>query len=106
VKGEVQAGSENEARVKLRAQKLMPMKLVAKTALDSTQTKATKKKASAGGSIGGGVKPKELQVFTRQFAVLIASGVPVVQSLEAMIGPGRSPNMNHALKSILGEVAK
>jgi type IV pilus assembly protein PilC len=100
VKGEVEAASESEARVRIRAQKLTPLKVVAKRG--QFQPKAEKK----GFSFGGSVKPKELQVFTRQFATLIGSGVPVVQSLEAMIGPGRSPALNTALKAILAEVGK
>lgn len=97
VKGEVKAASENEARVKIRAQKLVPLKLVPKQLASDSPKKKVR---------GGSVKPKELQVFTRQFAVLIASGVPVVQSLEAMIGPGRSPELNSCLKAIYEEVSK
>jgi type IV pilus assembly protein PilC len=98
VKGELEASSENEAKVMLRAQKLIPMQIVPKG--------AAKLKVKKGFSFGGGIAPQELQVFTRQFAVLIAAGVPVVQSIEAMIGPGRSPNLNKCLQSILSEVGK
>ncbi|MCB0342326.1 MAG: type II secretion system F family protein [Pseudobdellovibrionaceae bacterium] len=100
VKGEVVAANEAEAKVKIRAQKLVPLKIIPKgTAVGISA--ASRKKTG-----GKGVTPKELQVFTRQFAVLISAGVPVVQSLEAMIGPGRTPAMNSALKDILGEVEK
>ena len=99
VKGEVAASNENEARVKIRAQKLIPLKIVEKQQAIQATTKKKKK-------ISGSVAAKELQVFTRQFAVLIGSGVPIVQSLEAMIGPGRSPVMNACLKSLLEEVSK
>jgi type IV pilus assembly protein PilC len=102
VKGEVEASSESEARVRIRAQKLTPLKIVPKRGAE-IKPKTEKK---AGFSFGGGVNPKELQVFTRQLATLIGSGVPVVQSLEAMIGPGRSPVLNSALKSILSEVGR
>ena len=104
VKGEVEAGSESEARVRIRAQKLVPMKIVAKSG--GIKPPKPKKESILDMKFGGGVKPKELQVFTRQFATLINSGVPVVQSIEAMIGPGRSPALNDALKAILGEVGK
>ena len=101
VKGEVIASNENEARVKIRAQKLIPIRIAPKTgAVD------VNKKTKSKFSFGGGIDAKELQVFTRQFAVLIGSGVPVVQSIEAMIGPGRSPVLNKALTSILAEVSK
>ena len=106
VKGEVEAGNETEARVKIRAQRLMLLKIAPKTGNVTSITKIAAKKKGGGFSIGGSVSPKELQVFTRQFATLIGSGVPIVQSLEAMIGPGRSPAFNNALKSILDEVSK
>jgi type IV pilus assembly protein PilC len=86
--------------VKIRAQKLIPLKVVPKVVLRQEK----KKKPLA--FLAGSVTPKELQVFTRQFAVLINSGVPIVQSLEALIGPGRSPALNNALKQILEEVGK
>lgn len=106
VKGEVAAESENEARVKIRAQKLVPLKIVSKEqAQRQAQAKVAKPKKTQI-SFGGGVSPKDLQVFTRQFAVLIGAGVPIVQSLEAMIGPGRNPVLNNALKNILSEVSK
>lgn len=101
VKGEVEASSENEARVKIRAQKLVPLKVITKA---DGQVGGPKKKK--GFSFGGGISAKELQVFTRQFAVLIGSGVPIVQSLEAMIGPGRSPALNTTLNALLAEVSK
>lgn len=100
VKGEVQARDENEARVRIRAQKLVPLQIVGKGGVKAA------KKAGSGFSFGGSIKPKELQVFTRQFATLINSGVPVVQSIEAMIGPGRSPVMNDTLKKLLVEVGR
>ena len=37
--------------------------------------------------IGGvNVKPKELAIFTRQFAVMISSGLPLIQALEILAG--------------------
>lgn len=99
VQGEVEAASESEARVKIRAQQLLPLKIVSKGSA-RVPGRATAIKSS------GRVKPKELQVFTRQFAVLIGAGVPVVQSLEAMMGGGKSPTMNAALKSVIDDVGK
>ena len=98
LKGEVEAANETEARSKVRAQQLIPLKIMPKG------------KGGAGAKrVGGGflapkVKAKELQVFTRQFAVLIGAGVPIVQSLEAMKGAGRSPYFNKVLKNILDNV--
>src|SRR5512136_376155 len=48
-------------------------------------TKVTEKgKELALPKIGGGVKTKELAVFTRQFSVMIDAGLPLVQCLEAL----------------------
>lgn len=99
VKGEVEASNENEARVLLRSQKLALLSLNLKGGERA-------KKGIKAFNFGGGIAAKELQVFTRQFAVLIGSGVPVVQSIEAMIGPGRSPNLNKCLQALLAEVGK
>ena len=104
VKGEVNASNEAEARVKIRAQQLMPLKLVPKSGGAAIQSKKTTTQKV--GLFADKVKPKELQVFTRQFAVLVGAGVPIVQSIEAMIGPGRSPMLNATLKNILQEVER
>ncbi len=99
VKGELEATNEFEARVRLRAQRLTPLRIVAR-------------KAEAKGfdfskiSFGSGVSLKDLQVFTRQFAVLVGAGVPIVQSLEAMARGARSVGMKNVLTNICGEVER
>jgi type IV pilus assembly protein PilC len=37
-------------------------------------------------TFGGGVNPKELAIFTRQFSVMIDAGLPLVQCLEILAG--------------------
>ena len=77
IKGEVEATSIVEARVKLRAQQLIPVKLAPKGqggVAAATQLQLFKPS----------VKSKELQIFTRQFATLINSGIPIVQSLQIL----------------------
>jgi type IV pilus assembly protein PilC len=50
-----------------------------------TATKVTEKgKELALPKLGGGVKTKELAIFTRQFSVMIDAGLPVVQCLEIL----------------------
>ncbi|MGZ3722929.1 MAG: type II secretion system F family protein [Bdellovibrionales bacterium] len=101
VKGELDAANEFEARIRLRAQRMIPLRI------------EPKKGAGAGGfdfkkiSFGGsGVSQKDLQVFTRQFAVLVGAGVPIVQSLEAMSRGARSAGMSGVLKGICSEVER
>jgi len=43
-------------------------------------------------SIGGGVKPKEVAIFTRQFAVMIDAGLPLIQCLEILGSQQKNKN--------------
>src|SRR5712691_4471216 len=52
-----------------------------------TATKMTEKgKEFSVPTLGGGVKAKELAIFTRQFSVMIDAGLPLVQCLEILAG--------------------
>lgn len=100
VSGELDASNDVEARVKLRSQKLIPIKIKAKGA-------ASVEEKAGGFSFGQDtVKSEDLQVFTRQFAVLVNAGVPVVQSLQSMADGGRSPALTRAIRVVLAEVEK
>jgi type IV pilus assembly protein PilC len=98
VKGEVEALNEAEARVKIRAQKMIPIKITARGGLNKEIKKFALFKDS--------VSRKDLQIFTRQLAVLIGAGVPVVQSLEAMIQGARSPALGRVLEKVVEDVEK
>lgn len=91
VKGQVDAENEAEVRVRLRAKNLIPIKI------DSKGTGLKKM-----GGLGGGVKAKDLQIFTRQLSTLLSSGIPVVQSLETL---GRSVNSKSLANTINRVVA-
>lgn len=104
VKGEVDANSETEAKVKIRSQRMIPLKVVLKTTVNQREKAAPK--GGLFSKMQETVKPKELQVFTRQFAVLIGAGVPIVQSLDAMIGGGRSTALNNAIRGLLDDVER
>lgn len=81
--GYLDARDESEAKVRLRAKQLMPMtlKLVA-------NAPGGKKNAHDIGALGAffapKVKTKDLQIFTRQFATLINSGIPIVDALKIL----------------------
>jgi type IV pilus assembly protein PilC len=73
-KGEITAGSREEVIVQLKRRNIVP-----------TLVKTKEKKAAFGGlSFGGGVKDKDIVVFTRQFATMIDAGLPLVQALEIL----------------------
>jgi type IV pilus assembly protein PilC len=102
VRGELNAANESEARIRMRAQRLTPLRIDLK-----------KSAAAAGGFdlkkfqlFGDSVTQKDLQVFTRQFAVLVGAGVPIVQSLEAMARGARSPGMSKILGSVVSDVER
>lgn len=101
VRGELEALNEAEARIRMRAQRLTPLKI------------ENKKTGDGGGfnlqkmlSFGDGVSLKDIQVFTRQFAVLVSAGVPIVQSLEAMSRGARSAGMTNILRGVCQDVER
>jgi len=72
VTGEMQATNKNELQSLLRRQQITPTKMSEKGKEFNLPT------------FGGGVKSKELAVFTRQFSVMIDAGLPLVQCLEIL----------------------
>ena len=94
-RGEIEAANEAEARIKLRAQRLMPTRL-------SGQAAAAPAKKKGGAKINS----KDLQIFTRQLATLLSSGVPIMQAMETLADGSRSPGLVTALTDIAEEVSK
>src|SRR5690606_9517063 len=88
VKGSIEAASDTEARIKLRAQRLIPIKM-----------SSVEKKSYFSGldNFRSRVPSKELQIFTRQFATLVNSGIPIVQSIEILAGASSNPTLSSAL---------
>ncbi len=78
--GEIDAFNETEVRTRLRQMQLDVVKVQSKSALNTM-------KAAGGGFFVSKVKVKDLQIFTRQFATLINSGIPVVDALK-ILGEG------------------
>jgi type IV pilus assembly protein PilC len=96
--GEIEAANETEARVKIRAQRMMPLKVV--PALSAAAASAAKRKT------GGSVSSKELQIFTRQLATLLSSGVPILQAMETLSNGSKSPGLKNALEAIAEDVSQ
>ncbi len=53
---------------------------------------------------GGAPKPKDLAIFTRQFSVMIDSGLPLVQCLEILGSQQENQKFGEAIKTIQREV--
>lgn len=76
-RGEIEATTEADARVRLRGQGL--------DVITITRTGAgAKVQARSASFFDARVKPRDLQIFTRQFATLINAGIPVVDSLKIL----------------------
>jgi type IV pilus assembly protein PilC len=104
VRGEVEASSEVEARVKIRAQQMIPIRVVAGSG--TSVTKLQNVTGPKGGGLGLKVKQKDLQVFTRQFATLINSGIAVVQSLELMEKASSNPSLRMCLGRVKADISQ
>ena len=92
MRGEIEAANEAEARVKLRAQRLVPIRV--------TSGQGGKAVAKGPSLFGPSVKPKDLQIMTRQLAVLLVSGIPILQALDTLATGGRSAVLSDALKKV------
>ena len=83
VTGQTEGLDEGDVRNRLRSQGLTVLRLILAPGA------AKKPAASTGGfSFQPRVSSKDLQIFTRQFATLINSGIPVVDALK-MLGEGK-----------------
>jgi type IV pilus assembly protein PilC len=70
-----------------------------------TATKMTEKgKEFNMPTFGGGVKAKELAIFTRQFSVMIDAGLPLVQCLEILAGQQENKFFQKVLVNTRGQV--
>ena len=97
--GVLEAFNEQDARVRLRAMKLEPVRLVQATA----QQKAAAV-AAASNFFTPSVTPKELQVFTRQLSTLINAGIPVVDGLKILIDGSKAGPLKNALLSVKADL--
>ncbi len=107
VKGSIEAGSNTQALEKLRETDLLPTYV----AEDKKGKKRRGAKPAGGGGglqmeikipfLTGGVKTKDLTVFTRQLATLIEAGLPLVRSLNIL----RDQAKPGSLKTSLGKLA-
>src|SRR5690606_23765013 len=69
--GEIELPTRDDVVGYLRRQKLIPVKV-------------EEKSAGINISFGSGIKTRDVVIFTRQFATMINSGLPLVQSLDIL----------------------
>ncbi len=93
-KGEIEAADDAAARKKLRQMQINPTKLKKKGALDAEIS------IPMPAFLKPKVKTKDLVIFTRQFATMIDSGLPLVQCLEIQSQQAPNPTFRDELKVI------
>jgi type IV pilus assembly protein PilC len=108
-KGKIDSPSEDQAASALKKQGLHPTSLKLSKGMDSGGTKKTattqkKRNAGSGLNITIGtpiIKRKQLTLFTRQLAILLDAGLPLIRSLRTLEKQSRDP----IVKMIIGETA-
>ncbi|MBI4949017.1 MAG: type II secretion system F family protein [Deltaproteobacteria bacterium] len=96
-KGELQAANLAQATAALRRQAIVPASINQKKAGGF----ALKIKIPG---LGGGVKTKDLVVFSRQFATMIDAGLPLVQCLDILASQQENPEFKRVLFDVKGAV--
>ncbi len=95
-KGEIEAKDDAAARKKLRQMQISPTKLSKK----GTGLSMDLSSIPIPAFLKPGVKTKDLVIFTRQFATMIDSGLPLVQCLEIQSQQAPNPTFRDELKVI------
>src|SRR5581483_9878320 len=93
VSGERTADSRQALALALRREQIM-----------LTDAQEKKPAASKFGEFGGNPTPKDVAVFTRQFSVMIDSGVPLVQCLQILSETQENKKFAAAIKGVTTEV--
>jgi type IV pilus assembly protein PilC len=93
-RGELAAADSSAAREQLRKQGLLPASL----------EEVSAEKAGGAGALGKRVKQKALQIFSRQFATMIESGLSVVQSLVILEDQTEDKNLAAVVRELRADV--
>lgn len=92
VAGEMSANNKTELQTLLRRQQITPTRVSEKGKEFNLPT------------FGGGIKSKELAIFTRQFSVMIDAGLPLVQCLEILASQQENKTFQKVLTGVRGSV--
>lgn len=101
VRGKLEARDESDAKIKLRAKQLIPVKLtIVNQQLEMSDEFEDKIKKL----LLPKISPKELKIFTRQFSTLINSGIPIADALKILSEGQMSPLLKETLLQIRGSI--
>ncbi|MBN8526070.1 MAG: type II secretion system F family protein [Planctomycetes bacterium] len=109
VAGSLEAASQMEAIASLKKQGLLPIE-VKESKAKSVKTPAggTSGGGAGGGALagllGGGVKPAQVTLFTRQLSTLQDAGLPIVQSLQILTDMQRPGSFRTSLAQVTEDV--
>ncbi len=91
--GEITAATKEEVIAQLRRRNITPTIIAEK-----------QKKSLFQMGFGGGVKDKDIVVFTRQFATMIDAGLPLVQALDILSTQVENKSLGKTLQDVKGDV--
>jgi len=100
-KGEIDASSQREARKLLRLQGIRAKRISAPSILELDLNELL-----ADWGLSTPVTNKELTHFTKQLAIMINAGVPILQSLEILYKGQANPGLKKAIKVIASDVGE
>ena len=92
--GEMEASDAGAVESRLRQMGIEPLKV----------RKKPKDISLSIPGFGGGVKTKDILVFTRQFSVMIDAGLPLVQALDILGSQSDNPAFKKVLQQVKGKV--
>lgn len=97
----MEAKDEGDAKIKLRAKQLIPVKL---TIVTEQVEPASEFEDIIKRLLLPNINAKELKIFTRQFATLINSGIPIADALRILSEGHTSPLLKETLLQIRGSI--
>ena len=103
IRDTVEAPSEAEAQATIRAMGYMVTKLKAGKAKAAAGGAAAKKKGGRSFVIGG-VKLKDLTLFTRQLSILQDAGLPILRSLKILADMQKPGRLKNSLMDVCDEI--
>ncbi len=100
----VEATSEVEAIASIKKRGFLPIEVREVRSKSNKTVAAGGAKKGGGFSFGGGVKTKQVVLFTRQLSTLQDAGLPIVQSMQILTDMQRPGNFRNALTRVTEEV--
>src|SRR3989442_204807 len=96
IEGVIEAPVQRMAADKLRTQRF--------TVVSLNEMKAGESALSRWNPLKGGVKSKDLVIFSRQLATLVSAGVPIVQGLNILTEQIQSPVFRQIINAIRSDI--